>query len=301
MPAYGKVSVWSTVALIAIGASWYGLRDHKSVETAEPKVAETHEQPATQHGVSSPKSYGEVESSQWRSADFSSAADRFSELLAHAKAGDVIAQRELGNLYQRCSVFSLSASNMNSMLDTFAKMRGEPDGAYDDIKGRFSMTCTAVDGGQVIPREAYMNWFERAARQGDAFSKIAVASANFSSLKADDYQSIARDAINSGDAEAIFALGDLLAIAPESIDLAEFRSVSGGPYANYAWGIVACRMGAECGAGSFRMDSLCINTGMCGSEGFEEAIRTDAVPLGQHESLDKAIVEVQRVIGKKAT
>ncbi len=144
-----------------------------------------------------------------------------------------------------------------------------------------------------------MTWFEQAARQGDPYAKVTLASKNFSSLNASDYEAITRDVVNSADPEAIFALGDLLALAPQGADLAEFRSAVIGPYANYAWGIAACRMGADCGPGSYRMDSLCVNTGICSAEDFESAIRTDAVPAGQQESLDKAIGEVQKVIGKK--
>lgn len=299
-----KVLTWSTIVIFAAGAVWFGISVYKTRATSGAPATNKTEQTIPEHltaASGSLGSYGAIESSLWKRADPKLAAERFSELLARAEAGDVVAQRDLANLYQRCSVFSLSPSNMYSMLDTFARMRGEPEGAYDDIKKRFSATCAEVDGGQVIPQVAYANWFERAARQGDTYSKIAIASANPTSLEPGDYQAIARDAVNSADAEAIFALGDLLVMAPESADLAEFKSVATGPYANYAWGIVACRMGADCGTGSFRMDSLCMNTGICGTAGFEDAIRTNAVPAGQQESLDKAIVEVQEVVRKKST
>lgn len=235
----------------------------------------------------------------WAHLNASAAESRFLELRGRAEAGDVTAQRRLAELFERCSVFSLSPSNMYSTLDAFARARGASPTAYDGIKKRFSTVCSGVDGGQVIPEDAYMTWLDKAARQGDPYANVTLASKNFSKLKASDYQSLARDVVNASDPEALFALGNLLALAPQDADLAEYRSAVTGPYANYAWGIAACRMGADCGPDSYRMDSLCINTGICNSGDYESAIRTDAIPAGQQESLDKAIAEVQKVAGKK--
>ncbi len=233
------------------------------------------------------------------SSNTQDAAAGFLELRSRAEAGDVAAQRKLGQIYQHCSVFSISHSNMYATLDAYAHLSGKTQGAYDDIKKRFAATCSVVDGGDVILEEHYTKWFERAADHGDPYARIYMASSKWTSLKPGDYQLLARDAVNSADPEAIFALGDLLALAPEGTDLGAFNASATGPYANYAWGIVACRMGADCGAGSFRMDSLCVNSGVCGSENFEDAIRSRVVPAGQQESLDRAIGEVNRAVGKK--
>jgi len=213
----------------------------------------------------------------------------------------MVAQRDLGELYQRCAIFSLSPSNMYSMLDAYALARGKPVGTYDSIKKRFAAACSGVDNGAVIPREAYTSWFEQAAGKGDPYSKVTLATKNWSTLKPDDFQQIARDVINSSDPEAIFVLGDLVALAPEGTDLGELKAATEGPYANYAWGIAACRMGADCGPNSFRMDSLCINTGICGAGSFEDAIRDGAVPAAEQEALDKAISEVEGVVGKRTS
>lgn len=294
------IVTWLVIALLAGGAAWYGISATRrepvsTIPIAEP-LGRKHLPISPVARESPPDMLG---SELWSNADSQPAALRFNTLRSRAESGDMTAQRELAKLYQQCSVFSLSPTNMYATLDAYAATRGVPKSTYDGIKKRFSATCSAVDGGQVIPHEAYTNWFERAANQGDTYSKVAVASQNWLTLKADDYLSLARDVVNSGDPEAIFSLGDLLALAPESDDIAEFKSTMTGPYANYAWSIAACRLGADCGPQSYRLDSLCINTGICGAEDFEDAIRNNVVPAGQQESLDKAIVEVQRAIGKK--
>ncbi|WP_303638094.1 hypothetical protein [Stenotrophomonas tuberculopleuritidis] len=291
---------WLSVTVLATGAIWYGITTLRNDPVPTNPVAQLskpeHLRTAPVARESTPNALG---SPLWSAADPQSATVHFSILRSRAEAGDMVAQRELAKLYQQCSVFSLSPENMYATLDAYAAARGVPQSTYTGIKHRFSATCSAVDGGQVIPQDAYTSWFERAANQGDTYSKVAVASKNFVTLGADDYLSLARDVINSGDPEAIFSLGDLLALAPESSDFAELKRATTGPYANYAWGVVACRMGADCGPASYRLDSLCINTGICGLGNFEDAIRNGAVADGQQESLDRAIEEVQRAVGKK--
>lgn len=127
---------------------------------------------------------------------------------------------------------------------------------------------------------------------------MTLATKNWHSLNPDDYLSVAQDTINSGDPEAIFALGSFLAMAPEAADLAQLKASTEGPYASYAWSIAACQMGADCGPESFRVDSLCVNTGVCGYDSIEDAIRTGAVPAGEQEALERAIKKVQGVVGK---
>lgn len=300
MAIVNRIVALSVAAVLVSCAAWYGIGKYQSrpvVPTAEGASEQSGEHSSVK-GV--PAISGNVvESIPWARADSHLAGSWFAELRSRAEAGDVVAQRDLAEIYQRCSVFSLSPANMYSTLDAYARIRGVQEGAYDEIKKRFAAACSGVDGGQVIPQEAYGNWFERAAAQGDPYSRVAIASRNWSDLKSGDYQSLARDVVNSADPEAIFALGDLLALAPETAELAEFKSGMAGPYSSYAWGIVACRLGADCSGGSYRMDSLCVNTGICGTGDFEDAIRTQAVPVGQQEALDKAIAEVQGIVGKK--
>ncbi|MGG6317660.1 hypothetical protein ACQ5SB_14600 [Stenotrophomonas geniculata] len=294
-----KAVVCLIVGAAVAGLGLYAKSRIQTQDGAERSAPTDTESTVKEASATTLVSEGRSDAIDWAHLEPRDAESRFLELRSRAEAGDVVAQRHLAELFQRCSVFSLSPSNMYSTLDAYARIRGVSEGAYNGIKKRFAATCSSVDGGQVIPQDAYMGWFERAARQGDPYAKVTLASKNFSNLKANDYQALARDVVNSADPEAIFALGDLLALAPQGADLAEYRSAVTGPYASYAWGIAACRMGADCGPASYRMDSLCINTGICGSGDYESAIRTDVVPAGQQESLDKAIGEVQKVVGNK--
>ncbi|HIE5353528.1 TPA: hypothetical protein ACXNP2_000076 [Stenotrophomonas maltophilia] len=296
-----RILALSVAAVVLGGAAWYGFGKHDSstaVAAVEGAAEQSDEHSLARGAPTTPTNA--VESTPWARADSHLAGSWFADLRSRAEAGDVFAQRQLAEAYQRCAVFSLSPANMYATLDAYAEVRGVPARAYDDIKKRFAANCSGVDGGQVIPVEAYGNWFERAAAKGDPYSRVAIAFRNRAAFSSEDYQSLARDVVSSADPEAMFALGDLLTLAQETNELAEFKASMASPYSTFAWGIVACRMGADCSHGSYRMDSLCMNTGICGTGDFEEAIRTHAVPVGQQEALDKAIAEVQRTVSKQA-
>lgn len=300
MPQMLRLVSWSAVALAVAGFAWYGVTRHQAGPTTHVTAEKSPDLAAEKpQKVEAPSPAGAAGGNLWAHASSQDAEARFLELRSRAEAGDAAAQRELAELYQRCMVFSLSPSNMYTTLDVFARMRGAPEGAYDNIKKRFATTCSGVDRGEMIRIKTYTTWFKRAAEQGDPYSKVVMATRGRDALNADDFQSLARDVVNSADPEAIFALGDLLVLAPEGTDLAEFKATVTGPYADYAWGIAACRMGADCGPDSFRMDSFCLNTGICNSGDFEHVIRAEAIRVGQQESLNKAIDVVQRVVGKK--
>jgi hypothetical protein len=186
---------------------------------------------------------------------------------------------------------------MYALMDLLARMRGEPESVHDSLKRRFSTACSGVDGGQVIPHIAYSEWYSLAARQGDAYAKVKVASMNSADLKSGDYRMIASDVALSADPEALFELGDLLALAPEGEDVGNFNAVDSA-FRSYAMSIVACRMGADCGESSYRLDAMCINLGVCAKGDYESVVRDQLVPAGQSERLDRAIDAVQNVVGK---
>lgn len=239
-----------------------------------------------------------VEKSGWQRADTNSASVSFASLYSQAESGDIVAQRELAGIYERCAFYSQSPSTFNETVRSLARDRGAEAGAYDEILVRYKATCSAVDGGQRIPSEAYKLWYEQAAKGGDTVSRMRLAASNSATLTDRDFQGLARDAANTADPEAIFALGNLLSLAPESADLGDFREISKGPYMALAWGIAACRQGADCRPGSPRMDEICIAAGVCGPLDFEEGVRHDLVPQGQVAILEKNIRDIQGVLGR---
>lgn len=295
--ARSKVAVWVGGAFV-LAAGLYYAASHSKAEGGAKEAEVAMVAPATNAlAINSPQ-VAPVEESAWHRADTNSASVSFASLYSQAESGDIVAQRELAGIYERCSFYSQSPSTFNETVRSLAQDRGADASAYDEILLRYKATCSAVDGGQRIPNEAYRLWYEQAAKGGDTVSRIRLAASNSATLTDKDFQGMARDAANSADPDAIFALGNLLSLAPDSADLGEFSELSKGPYMTLAWGIAACRLGADCRPGSARMDEMCIAAGVCGSLDFEEGVRLDLVPQGQAAILERNIEDIQGLLGK---
>lgn len=290
-----KVAVWVGGAF-ALAAGLFFVASHSNFKRSASKAEVASVIPAagprTMESLQAPP----VEESSWSRTDTNSASILFASLYSRAESGDIVAQRELAGIYERCALYSLSPSMFNETVRGIARDRGAGASAYDEIILRYKATCSAVDGGQMIPTEAYMLWYEQAAKGGDTASRIRLATSNHGTLTDKEFRELARDATNSADPEAIFALGNLLSLAPDSADLGEFSGISKGPYLPLAWGIVACRLGSDCRPFSARMDEMCIAGSVCGSLDFEDGVRFDLVPQGQATILDKNVRDIEALI-----
>lgn len=220
----------------------------------------------------------------------------FAEVKVAAENGDPQAQRELSTIYGECMSYSLSPQRYAATLDSLAAKSPASARAIASIKARHFKLCSAVDGGDVIPANAYSLWLEAAAESGDVVAEIRREARSLEPLSDERYVQLASSAIAEQDPQALFDLGDLLARVPQDRDIGRYNSVSGTPYAGYAWGIVACRLGLPCGAGSRIMDSLCVNTGACNHSSYESFVYSELVPIADRRRVQGLVAEVEEVV-----
>ncbi len=145
MGSVNKIVAVTVAAVLVIGAAWYGVGRYQSppsVPTDAGASEQSGGQPVAKGGRAT--SVNSIESIPWARAESHVSGSWFADLRSRADAGDVVAQRDLAEIYQRCSVFSLSPANMYSTLDAYARIRGAPEGAYDDIKKRFAAAASIV-------------------------------------------------------------------------------------------------------------------------------------------------------------
>lgn len=76
-------------------------------------------------------------------------------------------------------------------------------------------------------------------------------------------------------------------------ELGSYAPEVGGNYSEFAWALAGCRAGADCGPGSYRMDSMCINYGVCNTSNYEDLIRKNFVSSGQLKVIDKEVERIQ--------
>ncbi|MCL1530155.1 hypothetical protein M3O57_07310 [Xanthomonas nasturtii] len=230
-------------------------------------------------------------SKTWAS-DSSEQIDRlFHDTKNKAESGDPVAQRELAQIYERCFMYSLSPKNLSGMVDSFAKADPENAARYAASFKRLSHYCDSLDNGKKIPLEAFQLWYAEAARRGDLIAQIKVASTPDSGLSEAAYGELIAKAFESKDPDAIFALGDLLALAKTPVSFGDYAHPQGGDYSEHSWEIAACRAGAECGPGSFRIDSGCLS-GMCNASNYESLIKKNFIPPAQLKFLERDVEHI---------
>ena len=211
---------------------------------------------------------------------------KFEDVKNRASNGDPKAQLELSGMYDRCFSVSISREKYLSSVSAMAAQAGEAGVAMKATAKRIADDCALVEGGSAIPLEAQKEWLKAAADSGNIAAKIKFR-VRYPSEASGNASELVKDAVKKKDPVAIFEFTDLLSTQLQGENLGEFEMVSGDEVSAYAWGIVACQMGADCGAGSAVVDGYCLN-GSCSSN-YEQLVRNNLLPRGEMGKLDKKI------------
>ncbi|MCS3807766.1 hypothetical protein [Xanthomonas sp. 4461] len=286
-----KIYIFSIAAIIALG--FFSLlifnrgQGHSQLTGKNESVENTErkDDPSNEAAVVA------RQPSNWASKPSSEIDRDFNELKSRAETGDPIAQRQLAETYERCSIYSVSPENYAKTLDGFAKIKNENKSRYEEIKKRTSHYCSAIDGGNIIPSSASELWYAEAAKNGDLIAQLKTAA--HASVPSSAYKGLLEETLKSKDPEAMFAVDEMLANAKGEIDLGNYSPTSGGNYSEYSWALAACEAGADCGPGSYRMDSMCVNFGVCDSANYKDLIRKHFVPPSQLKVIDKDIERIK--------
>ncbi|WP_225042017.1 hypothetical protein [Xanthomonas campestris] len=291
-----KAYIFTAVGLFAAGlATFLLMKPSPLADVSHGSSGQAEALRAQQASISAGgKSAINQQVSDWASKPSDEIYRNFHDTKSRAEAGDAAAQRQLAEIYEQCAIYSVSPQNFAGMLDSYSKIKKENSSRYEQIKGRFSHYCSEVDGGEIIPPEAIELWYKEAARRGDLIAQLKIASGK--AMSSEEYQDLVTKAIKSKDPEAIFALDEMLSNPNASVELGSFAPENSGNYSEFAWALAACKSGAACGPGSYRVDIICINYGICGPSRYEDIVRTKIVPPGQLNSLDKQVERIQAII-----
>lgn len=202
----------------------------------------------------------------------------FEQIKAEAERGSAVAQRELSEIYGFCMPYSLNSTTQLQTLDHLAGLAPDSKAGIDGVKARLITRCEGVDSGQPIPMEAVNLWAAQAANSGDVASQVRLRVTSLDPLAGDEVSRLADAALGSRDPQAMMEMSNLMSRPLEGDIPERYKGVSGSSLAGAAWGIAACRAGAECGTGSMMMDSVCISTGRCNYRSYEDFIFAELVP-----------------------
>lgn len=219
----------------------------------------------------------------------------FEEIKDRANRGVASAQRRLAQIYESCFAYSLNPVTHLATLDDLAQVNPDSKTGIELLKKRQALLCDGIDSGAPIPQEAYKLWTEQAARNGDVASKLKIRARSSAPLSAGDINSLADEALASGDPQALLELSEIMGRPLSDPPSGRFESLSGSASAGYAWSIAACRAGVACGKGSYVMDSICMNTGSCNHSNYEAFVMTELVPSAQKKHIYRMINSINKM------
>ncbi|WNH54509.1 hypothetical protein [Stenotrophomonas oahuensis] len=218
----------------------------------------------------------------------------FEELKSRAKAGDAVAQRQLAQTYDACFMVNMSPENYLSDYETRAKYVGDSAEASEMLRVARARAeeCRNVDGGAPIPLELIKGWYAQASENGDLASKAT--SISLSAKKPDKATSnnLWEGVTQSGDPAAAFSLGELAAGLGLIASDDQPEDLLSGVTSGYAWMVIACRNGYDCSPNSRLMQNMCLNTGRCAGEDFEQFVRSSVITSSDSQVLDKKIERI---------
>lgn len=232
------------------------------------------------------RSSSEVKSSNYYSLNFA-------KIKSEAENGSSTAQKELAHIYSFCMFYSIRPEVQLATIDDLAKYAKGSTVGLRNVKERLKRRCDNVDGGQPIPYVAYSLWLKEAARRGNVAAKIELRVQSAAPLSVNEASDLADIVRKSHDPEAMYQLSNLMA-GPMSEDIPEkYSGLMGSALAGHAWAVAACQSGLDCESGSMTMDSVCITTGLCDYENYEQFIRAQAIVPADQAKLDEDIRKIK--------
>ena len=221
----------------------------------------------------------------------------FEALKLRAKQGDAAAQRELALTYEKCVEASYRQDEFVPLYEWKSKQVGDPSQAAVRVRvaKERAQACKSVDGGALIPAELIKGWLEQAAKNGDLAAQVRVAAYSGKAFDEKAVNQFIERLVKSNDPAAVFMMGDLMGVPSLQAGGQKYNHVVTSAIDIDAWMVAGCRMGYDCSASSDIMDTLCLDTGICGGQDLEEYIRSFKSDEDA-QAFDRKIEEIRRLL-----
>lgn len=213
----------------------------------------------------------------------------FDELARLAEAGDPVAQRRLARWYRDCQFYSLSPDRHKQTIVELGRLRDVRETMVESVTARLDARCGEIDGGAPIPADAAELWLELSARNGDLVARAEQLALDPHDVPPEVLDGVLTEAIGSTNPDALLALAPLLGTTSKDRVSPELARFVGSPQDEYAWAVAACRLGAECGPGSYALSTICLGSLYCNYSSYEAFLTTEVLPPGQLERVDEIL------------
>lgn len=224
----------------------------------------------------------------------------FVDVKSRAEAGDLAAQRQLSEMYEDCMFYSIGSERYLNGLDQLYNVKPRPKSKpfLEKIKAQTRNFCDTVDGGQVIPPEAYKLWLKQSADNGDLISSIRINTRSANEVSATEFESYLDKVSKSANPIAMFEFATMVGMRHQESSNEKYNPVLYGEYAQHAWEIAACRNGMDCSNNSRLMRQVCTSFMICHYANYEQFLYSEMLPQGAKEEIERRISLINSEITK---
>lgn len=217
----------------------------------------------------------------------------FEGIKADANRGDPAAQRALALRYEACFSYSLGPQFTEASLARREKKNPADAAHIRRLRAHFASYCGAVDGGALIPPDAVDLWLEQAAKGGDLMAQVIIASEAITPPSAEARAALFARARDAKDPGVVFRLSNLAADAQGTTDDPALAPGLDSNAQRFAWRIAACRAGYDCSALSPVMAGLCVDSGFCGYDDYEQFVLALMIPPQNRAAFEERVRTIQ--------
>jgi len=222
----------------------------------------------------------------------------FRRVKALADGGDVVALRQLSEIYESCSLYSANPIDYEEGVRKLAELNRDLKAAASmrmvasSVAARCNLLSAEIPGKSAA--KAASGTLNAAAIKGDLAANIKIAATSDRPLSSRELDTLVDAVRAADDPSAIFALGALMGIGAPS-DSQRYSSVSGSQLWGQSWEIAACRLGANCSSGLL-MENICLNFGACSYSSYDQFIIEGLLSPADRPTLEANVNEIASLI-----
>ena len=215
-----------------------------------------------------------------------------SQLRADADAGDADAARIIAKVYDECFLFAANYRILD--LNAISRSRKEPDRSIALAQRTTQLQrCDGFIATGVIKPDVVRAAEAEATKLDDSIAKIQGLAERLSARRRDDSGPYEMSADEIALASSIALSKDVEAIVALSyIDMETY------PAHGYAWQLVACDLGRDCGPNGYVMRQQCLAFGQCVAGNYRELIRRKFLAPDQFDVAQAREQEILQAISR---
>lgn len=212
------------------------------------------------------------------------------QLRTDADAGDADAMRVISRVYDEC--FPYAANQRILHPQSMSRFRKEPDLSIALAQRATQLQrCAGFIATGVIKADVLRDVEAKAAALDDSIAKVRNLAEALSAGRRD----------GSGPhemSENEIDLASTVALSKDVEAIAELSHVEMGTYPahGFAWQLVACDLGRDCGANGYLMRHHCLYMGQCVAGNYREVIRRKFLPPDQFDVAQAREQEILQAI-----